>query len=467
MPASNPRTPRLRTATLLSVTAITLLTSLALAAPPTPAYAADRPGHATPAPDTTTERRVIAAIDQRAKPLRTTRPDAAATADLTALARMTKDATVVGVGEATHGSRELFQLKDRLFRHLVQREGFRVFALEMSWSAGTRIDAYVRTGEGDLRQIMREEFQGPYGDWNNEEFLALFSWMRAYNTGAPADDQVRVMGNDIGDVHRSQYDRILAWAAENRPDLTPDLHRRYAGLLALPDSMNERMATLSNAPMAERRAYDADAKAAYQALESAGDTDPWVLQEARMITQMTTMYTYDVYAPDQQAAINLHRDRAMAENTVWWQRRTGDRVLASAHNAHLAYESPNPESHPVMEGAFLRDLIGDEYLAIGTSIHSGAYRAMNTVTGQYEVFDTGRAAPGSNEHTLDRARLRDYYVDLRTLADHPKAGPWLATPRPTFVVPGSHPNEPEPVALSRSFDILIHLHRVNASVPLP
>ncbi|MEU9332972.1 erythromycin esterase family protein [Streptomyces sp. NPDC048290] len=455
----------------LTGTAIALVTALALTSSPATATTAPTP-RAPAHPVATThspspDRPVIRALDAHAKPLRTTTPQAPSTADLTALTRMTADATVVGVGEATHGSKELFQLKDRLFRHLVRSADFRVFALEMSWSAGARIDTYVRTGEGDLRQIMAEEFQGSFGDWNNQEFLTLFTWMRGYNRTAPPGDQLRVMGNDIGDVNRAQYARILTWADEHRPDLAPQLRRHYAGLLALPATMEARVQALVSAPRTERQAYDTSAKAAYDLLERAGDTDPWILQDARVVAQMTTLFAHELQDQDQQAEPNRHRDRAMAENTVWWQRQTGDRVLVSAHNAHLAYESPNPTSHPVVQGSFLRDLIGDAYVAIGTSIHSGAYRAMNLDTGQYQVFDTGPAAPDSNEHLLDRARPRDYYVDLRALTPHPAAGPWLATPRPTFVVPSSFTTERPPVAMSRSFDILIHLHRVNASIPLP
>lgn len=414
---------------------------------------------------TPAERAVVAGIERRAHPLRTTEPGGP-TGDLVALSRIAKGATVVGLGEATHGSKTLFRLKERVFRHLVQRDGFRTFSLEASWSAGTRIDAYVTRGEGDLRQIMREEFQFSFEDWNNEEFLALFTWMREHNRTAAPGEQVRVMGNDIGDVHRSQYDRVMRWAEEHRPALAPEVRQRYAGLLALPASTGERMKHLSTAPLAERRTYDEDARAAYRALERAGGVDPWVLQEARGIARMATLFAYDFADPAQVAEHNRHRDRAMAENTVWWQRQTGDRILVSAHNAHLGYESADPAAYPMMQGEVFRELIGDRYLAIGTTIHSGEYRALDRRTNTYGVFDTGPAAPGSNEHTLDKVRLRDYFVDLREVTRDPAAGPWLRGARPTFVVPGSYPNETQDVSLARSFDVIVHLHRVSASVPV-
>ncbi|MEU5975807.1 erythromycin esterase family protein [Streptomyces sp. NPDC047315] len=335
-----------RTAAARRSIGLALLAPIGTAAP---ALAAPAPAPAAGVADAS-ERAVVAGIERRAHPLRTTEPGGAS-ADLAALSRMAKGATVVGLGEATHRSKELFRLKERVFRHLVQRDGFRVFSLETSWSAGARLDAYVTRGEGDLRQIMREEFQFSFEDWNNEEFLALFTWMREHNRTAAPGERVRVMGNDIADVNRSQYDRVLRWAEEHRPALAPELRQRYAGLLALPASTGERMKHLSEAPIAERKAYDRDARAAYRALEQAGGVDPWVLQEARVIAQMTALFSYDFDDPKQVAEHHRHRDRAMAEKTVWWQRQTGDRILVSAHNAHLGYESSDPASYPVMEGA--------------------------------------------------------------------------------------------------------------------
>src|SRR5690606_19570240 len=62
-------------------------------------------------------------------PLRTTEPGSG-TDDLAGLRRTFAKATVVGLGEATHGTREFFQLKHRLLESLVEHHGFTVFGLE-------------------------------------------------------------------------------------------------------------------------------------------------------------------------------------------------------------------------------------------------------------------------------------------------------------------------------------------------
>ncbi|RZK34782.1 MAG: hypothetical protein EOO61_13005, partial [Hymenobacter sp.] len=54
-------------------------------------------------------------------------------ADLQPLAPLVAGATVVGLGEATHGSREFFLLKHRLVEYLVTQQGFTTFAIEADY----------------------------------------------------------------------------------------------------------------------------------------------------------------------------------------------------------------------------------------------------------------------------------------------------------------------------------------------
>ncbi|MFI8305020.1 hypothetical protein ACIF80_16475 [Streptomyces sp. NPDC085927] len=114
---------------------------------------------------------VVRAIERSAHTLRSVEPEGSLR-DLDALGRMVKGADVVGLGEATHGSRDFFRMKHRLFRYLVEEKGLRALSLELPWSSGVRIDDYVVNGEGSLEDIAREEFQGAYRAWHNQDYLA-------------------------------------------------------------------------------------------------------------------------------------------------------------------------------------------------------------------------------------------------------------------------------------------------------
>src|SRR3954469_7135843 len=114
-------------------------------------------------------------------------------ADLAPLRNVVGGVRVVALGEATHGTREFFQVKHRLLEYLVSELGFSVFAIEASWPESEAVDEYVRTGQGDPAKALAGLYIWP---WNTEEVLDLIRWMRQWNA-VPGHRQIRFYGFDI------------------------------------------------------------------------------------------------------------------------------------------------------------------------------------------------------------------------------------------------------------------------------
>ncbi|MFC7513351.1 erythromycin esterase family protein [Streptomyces thermocarboxydus] len=55
---------------------------------------------------------------------------------------------VLALGEPTHGEDALLDLRNRLFRQLVEEQGYRTIALETDCLRALTVDAYVTSGEG-------------------------------------------------------------------------------------------------------------------------------------------------------------------------------------------------------------------------------------------------------------------------------------------------------------------------------
>src|SRR5215467_5452446 len=70
-------------------------------------------------------------------------------ADLNRLGGLIGNARIVSLGEATHGTREFFQLKHRLLEYLVAELGFTVFGIEANYPECLRVNEYVLDGAGD------------------------------------------------------------------------------------------------------------------------------------------------------------------------------------------------------------------------------------------------------------------------------------------------------------------------------
>ncbi|WP_435208905.1 erythromycin esterase family protein [Streptomyces sp. bgisy034] len=415
---------------------------------------------ATAAPPPTT---VVQALDRAARPLRTVEPGGDSR-DLRPLDRMIGGARVVGLGEATHGSHDFFALKDRVFRHLVREKGFRTFALETPWSTGLRLNDYVLYGKGDPRRVMREEFQRDYLWWNNTDSLRLVEWMRAYNVRHP-DDPVRFIGDDIAWTGPELYDAVEDHTSRAHPGLGARLAELYRGLRPTVQT-GEYIERYMNLPYAERKDRAARTGEALRLLERqtpGADRDAYerAVQHARVIDRTARQYAFDFTDPAGIAAAMRYRDGAMAANVVWWQKHTGTKVLLSAHNNHVGYVPEKPEQNPKVQGAFLRESLGAGYVSVGLTFGRGSFNATGQDDDVIRRWTLGPADPGSNERILDRVRYRDHMLDLRSVGA--PARDWLRQARPTRGIGTAYPDGPHDIALARSHDVLIHLHRVEAS----
>ncbi|MEV7009288.1 erythromycin esterase family protein [Streptosporangium sp. NPDC051022] len=124
---------------------------------------------------------------------------------------------LLGLGEARHFVGELGELRNEIFRHLVEHEGYRSFAIESDCLKGLVVDDHIATGAGTLDDVMERGFSHNFGTIPaNRE---LVRWMRAYNE--EHDEKLRFFGFD---------GPLEYWAASPRQALTA-LHTLLDGPL--------------------------------------------------------------------------------------------------------------------------------------------------------------------------------------------------------------------------------------------
>ncbi|MBB3724933.1 erythromycin esterase family protein [Nonomuraea dietziae] len=114
---------------------------------------------------------------------------------------------LLGLGEARHFVEELGEIRNEVFRHLVEHEGYRSFAIESDCLMGLLVDDYLTTGAHTLDDVMERGFSHAFGaSPANRE---LVRWMRAYNE--EHDEKLRFFGFDAP---------LEYWAASPREALT-------------------------------------------------------------------------------------------------------------------------------------------------------------------------------------------------------------------------------------------------------
>ncbi|MBT2226590.1 erythromycin esterase family protein [Nonomuraea sp. NEAU-A123] len=130
---------------------------------------------------------------------------------------------LLGLGEPTHGVEAFLDLRNELFRHLVEHEGYRSITMESDCLAALAADAYVTDGIGTLDNAMSQGFS--HGSGASSANRELLRWMRAYNEQRPPYERLHFYGFD-GPLE-------ISGPAGPRPALTA-LHDYLAAHLDLP-----------------------------------------------------------------------------------------------------------------------------------------------------------------------------------------------------------------------------------------
>lgn len=172
--------------------------------------------------------------------------------DLEPLGVAIGDARIVALGEATHGSHEVFQLKHRILEYLVTKHGFTSFGIEASYPGCLEINDYVLHGNGDPETVLSG--QG-YWVWDTEECLEMLKWMRRYNANPANAMKVSFYGIDMQNLSAAvscALDYVGRGDAKLRAtieaDLKPFLTSRTAAELG---KVDERLVRRADAALNE------------------------------------------------------------------------------------------------------------------------------------------------------------------------------------------------------------------------
>lgn len=410
------------------------------------------------AADTSMERAAVAWMKQTGVPLKSVEAGQGLE-DLAPLKPVLKDTRVVALGEATHGTREFFQLKHRMLEFLVTELGFTVFALEENFAEGLAFNDYVLDGRGDPARLLSGSA------WNTEEVLALLQWMRRYNEDPAHPKKLKFYGVDM-QFSPEAVARVKAYLAQvdaaqgaQAEEPLGRLALPKAGFNRLPvERQQEARAHLD--ALAQR--FEAE-KARYIRQSSAAQ---WAV--ARQCVRVLRQFVGKVLQEEEEL-----RDRAMAENLLWALEHEGPgtRAVLWAHNGHVQRGPGEWREHAA--GRHLADALGPSLYVFGMAFHRGEFLAFN-MDPQPPPGRKGMVAfsvPPEPEDTLDAALAATgwpvFALDLRAL---PRTGPayeWWRRSRRAHDIgfiysDGGYPSLAQIHAL-RLYDGLLFVERTTAA----
>jgi erythromycin esterase len=351
---------------------------------------------------------------------------------------LTRDAQVVALGDATHGTHETYAAKQHLVPLLVAN-GFRTIAFEAPYAEWKKLDDYVLHGIGDPATALQFRL---YWFWDANEILELVRWMRAQNE-AGLNPPIRITGVDSTEP-------------VSAASVVVEFLRRVDSDAAL--AAEESYACVPQVALGQQWCNVDDVRASllahrddYAALTSLAEVDE-MIHAARVVEQgLRVIATY-----------HGARDEIMAENVHRLAAR-GDKIIILGHNEHWG-QTPYRLVKPDLitsAGTLLSASLGSAYVAVGSVLLDGTFLAIDYEERYGQIRTQIMTAPSSDDVAtlLDAAGLESMIVPL-----HGTLPSWLAGTRRMRIGTSGVQSRTKtmldvPVDLGKKFDAVLYVRR--------
>lgn len=427
------------------------------------------------------DRSVIDAIEAAAVPL-------SGVSDTDAIVEAIGDASIVLLGEASHGSHEFYRARLEISRRLIRERGFAAIAVECDWPDALSVSRYVQ-GRGDAATAEAalscyERF--PRWMWRNHDVLDLVRWLHEHNAGIAAPERrVGFFGLDLYSLRRSM-DAVIRYLSRVDPPAAERARSRYSCFDHLaedpqrygyattfgmkPDCEAEVMRQLMGISVNLERYEKIDGLAGF-------DEAFYAQQNARVAQNAETYYramfqgrheswnVRDTHMMDTLDALREHLSRRSGE--------AEPKVVVWAHNSHIgdARATEMGDGGEVNLGQLARERHGhDKTFLLGFTTHEGSVTAASDWDMPAESKTVRPSREDSYENLMHRCRhARGFLLPMRGNAALREA---LAQRRLERAIGVVYLPQSERLShyfhcdLGRQFDAIVHFDHTRAVKPL-
>ena len=402
--------------------------------------------------------------------------------DLDRVLELVGDATVVLIGEASHGTHEFYRVRADITRALVTHRGFNLIAVEADWPDAYRANRWVRLAGPDVtaEEALTDFTRFPRWMWRNRVVVDFLRWLRQWNTGQTVQARAAFYGLDLYSLHRSA-DCVLQYLQKVDPDAARRARHRYscfdvfgedvqaygyATSLGLSRSCEDDV--VAQLVELRRRAADyatrdgriaadeyfvaeqnarvvRNAEAYYRAMFRGG-AESWNVRDEHMMTTLEALLAH------------VSRTNGEARAVVW------------AHNSHLGdARATAMAAHGELNlGQLTRQRFADRCCLVGLTTHVGTVTAASGWDDPAELMTVRPSLPGSYERLFHDVGLPAFVLplgdaELRSAL----AGPRLERAIGVIYRPDTERASHYFTArLPQQFDVAIHIDTTRAVEPL-
>jgi erythromycin esterase-like protein len=392
------------------------------------------------------------------------------------------DASIVLIGEASHGTHEFYQTRAELTKALIRRKGFNFIAVEADWPDAYRVNRWVRGTSDDphAEDALADFTRFPRWMWRNREVVAFLEWLQAQNTAVDPGLRAGFYGLDLYSLHTS-IDAVLTYLHKVDPAAAERARYRYgcfehfaedsqaygyAASFGLSRSCEDDVV----AQLVELRRRAAE----YASRDGriAADEYFFAEQNARLVRNAEEYYRAmfggrveswnlrDTHMMETLRALMLHvsQSAGRARGVVW------------AHNSHLgdARATQMGSSGELNLGQLTREAFGAEVCSIGFTTHTGTVTAASNWDEPAQRKRVRPSLPGSYERLFHEVGIERFLLLLDDMdVKRALAGPRLERAIGVIYRPDSERASHYFAAhLPDQFDAVFHIDETRALEPL-
>jgi len=315
------------------------------------------------------------------------------------------NAQIFGFGEASHNTKEFFDIKAKFFKHLVKTQDVKIFIMEDAYQTESGINEWISGGEGDIKTIGRN-FR--IGFWNRKEVINLLQWMRDYNMDKSKKEQIRFYGMDVKYGDKLNIE-IRNYIKEHEIVIDESL------LKVIDSCANKKVEYYVPSDWASVQIPKL--KKVEQILEDFNKGNFEIKRDQynsiRRSLSYLIKYTQLVENPG-----NDVRDLKMFENVKWIIDHETDngKVFIWAHNEHInKKEMYYTGSGKITLGAHLKKYYNDDYYSVGFDFGIGEIRGYVAKKGKpnyWKTYEIEKPFRKTYAHTLVEANDAIYFIDM-------------------------------------------------------
>lgn len=387
--------------------------------------------------------------------------------DLDKLQEILKDKKIVAMGEATHGTKEFFEMKHRMFEFLVEKMGYRLFAIEAEFGGAQDVNDYILYGKGNAEDAIKSM---KFWTWSTEEVVDMVEWMRNYNENPEHKTKIKFYGFDMqsGDKNSARVLEYIKKVDNNKlSEFKGKLSDVNDNLYSLD---KEKLENIKKGTEQLKNIFE-EKKQDYVNKSSISEYEK-VLQDLNVINQCVE-YVIITKTEGWGKASNT-RDHYMAQNAKWildYEKQFGnDKIMLWAHNGHITKKISNYKSM----GQNLKEMFNDEYYAIGFDFYQGSFRAIpcdsrgQTIGSGLAKFNISSSDSNSFAYSFEKTGVPLSFIDFKSASKDTNVSAWLSQKQLIHSIGAIYNGRPNqwmlPEVPIESYDGLIFVKKTTAAI---